>query len=98
MTQELSKLPDKELWGTMAEASDAMCGLAKLYIALEQPTSREAREQLRAHLGVLDKLRDRFDQYFYELELRYSDDEPETDAEPHAHGEPDTRLAEQAGS
>lgn len=82
----LSQLEDDEIWRGMAEASEAMFGLARLYSVLPPENSpfaltEDARRQLLSHLATLDKLRTRFDDYFAELERRYFDDPSDDDAD-----------------
>ncbi|HEY7243028.1 MAG TPA: hypothetical protein VH678_03995 [Xanthobacteraceae bacterium] len=84
-TMKITDLADEKLWRAMSDTSDAMSGLAKLYIIFPSPhdvsrrIEKDARLQLLEHLMVLDKLRSRFDDYFFELERRYSHEWEEED-------------------
>lgn len=85
---KFSEVSNEDLWRTMAEMSDAMSGISKLYAAVppvvdvfDRNFETKVVAELQVHLGALDRLRGRFDDIFFELEQRYSKID-ETGADP----------------
>lgn len=79
-------ISDGELWRGLADAGEAVAGLAKLYVVisddvdpLDDAQVKQARHLLGEHWKLIDRLNDRIEGYLFEIENRWINEDEALD-------------------